>query len=77
MEVYCVIHACSYSNLTVTRHGVTLLRVDVPRLRTGPPEWLAPIVAVISGQAAALRMGELRGVDVDQPHGLSKMTVTR
>ncbi len=41
------------------------------------PAWLAPIVAVIPGQAAALRLGELRGVDLDQPHGLSKVTLTR
>ena len=42
----------------------------------GLPQWLAPIVAVIPGQAAALRIGELRGVDVDRPHGLQKVTLT-
>ena len=41
------------------------------------PEWLAPIVAVIPGQVAALRLGELSGVDLDQPHGLGKVTLTR
>jgi glucosamine--fructose-6-phosphate aminotransferase (isomerizing) len=41
------------------------------------PGWLAPIVAVIPGQAAALRLGELSGVDLDQPHGLGKVTLTR
>jgi glutamine---fructose-6-phosphate transaminase (isomerizing) len=45
-------------------------------LPTGLPPWLAPIVAVIPGQAAALRIGELRGVDVDRPHGLQKVTLT-
>ena len=40
------------------------------------PEWLAPIVAVIPGQVAALRLGELSGVDLDQPHGLGKVTLT-
>ena len=39
-------------------------------LEAGLPEWVAPIVAVIPGQVAALRLGELRGVDVDRPHGL-------
>jgi glucosamine--fructose-6-phosphate aminotransferase (isomerizing) len=46
------------------------------RLQAGLPEWLAPIVAVIPGQAAALRMGELREVDLDRPHGLRKVTLT-
>ena len=46
------------------------------QLQPGLPEWLAPIVAVIPGQAAALRLGELRGVDLDQPHGLRKVTLT-
>src|SRR4051794_33108102 len=40
------------------------------------PDWAAPFVAVLPGQAAALRMAELRGVDVDSPHGLAKVTLT-
>ena len=47
------------------------------RIAGGLEPWLAPIVAVIPGQAAALRLGELRGVDLDRPHGLSKVTLTR
>lgn len=46
-------------------------------LPEGVPEWLAPMLAVLPGQAAALRLAEIRGVDVDQPHGLSKVTLTR
>jgi glucosamine--fructose-6-phosphate aminotransferase (isomerizing) len=41
------------------------------------PEWAAPIVAVIPGQAAALRLAEMRGIDPDRPPGLSKVTLTR
>jgi glutamine---fructose-6-phosphate transaminase (isomerizing) len=48
--------------------------VPVPE---GLPDWLAPMLAVLPGQAAALRLGEIRGVDVDRPHGLSKVTLTR
>jgi glutamine---fructose-6-phosphate transaminase (isomerizing) len=48
--------------------------IQVP---AGLPRWLAPFIAVIPGQAAALRIGELRGVDVDRPHGLQKVTMTR
>jgi glutamine---fructose-6-phosphate transaminase (isomerizing) len=40
------------------------------------PEWAAPMISVIPGQAAALRLGELRGVDLDRPHGLHKVTLT-
>ncbi len=71
------------------RHGtaVTVAVTDRPELAaaadigievaTGLPQWLAPFVTVIAGQAAALRIGELRGIDVDRPHGLAKVTLTR
>jgi glucosamine--fructose-6-phosphate aminotransferase (isomerizing) len=48
--------------------------VSVP---AGMPEWLAPMLAIIPAQAAALRLAELHGVDVDHPHGLHKVTLTR
>jgi glutamine---fructose-6-phosphate transaminase (isomerizing) len=48
--------------------------VSIP---AGIPEWAAPMIAVIPAQAAALRLGELRGVDVDHPLGLQKVTLTR
>ena len=41
------------------------------------PAWQAPFLAVIPGQAAALRLGELAGVELDRPHGLHKVTLTR
>jgi glucosamine--fructose-6-phosphate aminotransferase (isomerizing) len=47
------------------------------RLVAGVPEWLSPLVAVIPGQLAALRLAQLRGGDVDRPHGLAKVTLTR
>ncbi len=43
----------------------------------GLPSWAGAIVAVVPGQAAALRLAELGGVDLDAPHGLSKVTLTR
>ena len=39
------------------------------------PEWLSPLVAVVPGQLVALRLAELRGVDLDNPLGLSKITL--
>lgn len=47
------------------------------RLPPGIPDWAAPMLAVIPAQAAALRLGEMRGVDVDHPPGLRKVTLTR
>jgi len=43
----------------------------------GVPEWLSPLVAVVPGQLAAMRLAQLRGADLDRPLGLSKITLTR
>ena len=43
----------------------------------GVPEWLTPLVAVVPGQLAALRLAQARGIDLDRPLGLSKVTLTR
>jgi len=70
------------------QRGARLVVVsDVPELlaraRTplplvpGVPEWLSPLTAVIPGQVTAMRLAELRGVDVDAPLGLRKVTLTR
>jgi glutamine---fructose-6-phosphate transaminase (isomerizing) len=41
------------------------------------PEWLSPLTAVIPGQVTAMRLAQLRGLDVDRPAGLQKVTLTR
>jgi glutamine---fructose-6-phosphate transaminase (isomerizing) len=46
------------------------------RLPVGLPSWVTGILAVIPAQAAALRLAELGGDDVDNPHGLNKVTLT-
>jgi glutamine---fructose-6-phosphate transaminase (isomerizing) len=43
----------------------------------GVPEWLSPLVAVVPGQLAAMRLATLRGIDIDNPLGLQKVTLTR
>jgi glutamine---fructose-6-phosphate transaminase (isomerizing) len=43
----------------------------------GVPEWLSPLVAVVPGQVTAMRIARLRGLDVDNPAGLRKITLTR
>ena len=40
------------------------------------PEWLSPIVAVVPGQVFAMNLASARGYPVDQPRGLTKVTVT-
>jgi glutamine---fructose-6-phosphate transaminase (isomerizing) len=41
------------------------------------PEWLSPLLTVVPGQIAALRLATLRGENVDSPAGLTKITLTR
>ncbi|MGH2935699.1 MAG: SIS domain-containing protein [Gaiellaceae bacterium] len=43
----------------------------------GVPEWLSPLVAVVPGQVTAMRVAKQRGLDVDSPAGLQKVTLTR
>jgi len=40
-------------------------------------DWLTPVVAVVPGQLLAWHAAERRGVDVDHPGELSKVTLTR
>ncbi|MGH3002184.1 MAG: SIS domain-containing protein, partial [Gaiellaceae bacterium] len=55
-----------------------LAHADVPLpLVRGVPEWLSPLVAVVPGQLTALTLARMRGVDLDRPLGLSKVTLTR
>ena len=56
----------------VLRRAHTKLQL-VPRV----PEWLSPLTAVIPGQVTAMRLAQLRGLDIDSPPGLRKITLTR
>jgi len=47
------------------------------RLAPGVPEWLSPLTAVVPGQVTAIRLTSLRGLDLDSPAGLRKVTLTR
>lgn len=64
-------------SVVVSDDDELLAAAEIPvKVQSGLPQWLAPIVAVIPGQAAALRLGEHRGGNVDQPGGLTKVTLT-
>ena len=42
----------------------------------GAPEWLSPLVAILPAQALAAQVGADRGVVIDEPFGLRKVTRT-
>jgi len=42
----------------------------------GVPEWLSPITAIIPAQMFAMYLANTRGIDVDNPRGLKKVTET-
>jgi glucosamine--fructose-6-phosphate aminotransferase (isomerizing) len=64
--------------LVVSDVAALLARAHTPLpLVAGVPEWLSPLVAAIPGQVTAMRLAQLRGIDVDAPLGLSKVTLTR
>jgi len=55
-----------------------LAESDTPLpLVPGVPEWLSPLLTVVPGQVAAVRLATLRDADVDSPVGLTKITLTR
>ena len=63
--------------LAVSDVAELLARADTPLpLVAGVPEWLSPLVAVVPGQVTAMRLAQQRGLDVDNPTGLRKVTLT-
>ena len=64
--------------LAVSDVSELLLQSNTPLpLVTGLPEWLSPLVAVVPGQVTAMQLAQMRGLDVDNPSGLRKITLTR
>lgn len=47
------------------------------RLPAGVPEWLTPLIAIIPGQLFAYHLTCHKGLDPDNPAGLSKLTRTQ
>ena len=47
------------------------------RLPDGVPEWLSPIVTVVPGQWLAMSIAAAKGLSLDAPRGLTKVTITR
>ena len=63
--------------LVISDQEDLLAQADLPfRLPPGIPEWLSPCVAVLPGQLFAMTLSAARGLDVDNPEGLTKVTET-
>jgi glucosamine 6-phosphate synthetase-like amidotransferase/phosphosugar isomerase protein len=54
--------------LETARYGISL-PLDMP-------EWISPIPAIIAAQLFTYHLGTIKGLDTDQPRGLSKVTKT-
>jgi glucosamine--fructose-6-phosphate aminotransferase (isomerizing) len=64
--------------VVVSDDGVLLEGADVAvALPAGAPDWVSATLGVIPAQVAALHLAQMLGIDVDHPHGLSKVTLTR
>jgi glutamine---fructose-6-phosphate transaminase (isomerizing) len=64
--------------LAVTDSRELLDLADTPlQMVAGVPEWLSPLLSVVPGQVTAMRLAQLRGLDIDNPTGLRKITLTR
>jgi glucosamine--fructose-6-phosphate aminotransferase (isomerizing) len=63
--------------LMVSNHpGLMQMANHVLPLPKGIPEWLSPIPAIIPAQLFAMYLASTRGIDVDNPRGLNKVTET-
>lgn len=63
-------------HVSVSADARVLDLAEIPVQLPVLPEWATPLLGVVPAQVAALRLAEIRRVSVDQPHGLSKVTVT-
>lgn len=63
--------------IVISRNPELLAQADIPvRLSQQPTPHLTPITTIVPGQVLALRTAEARGLDVDNPGGLTKVTTT-
>ncbi|MCU0475755.1 MAG: SIS domain-containing protein [Anaerolineae bacterium] len=72
------LHAKQAEVLAISNDPSALAKADKPMpLPTDLPEWLSPLCAVLPGQVLALHMARQKGLDVDKPDGLTKVTITQ
>ncbi|MCB2178296.1 SIS domain-containing protein [bacterium] len=66
------------ANLFIISDDEKLLDLSVARvlMPAGMPEWISPLVNILPGQLFAYYLTQRRGLSVDSPRGLSKVTKT-
>ncbi len=63
--------------LIISDDDATLADARIPlRLPEGAPEWLSPLITILSGQLLAMYLAAARDYDIDQPRGIHKVTET-
>jgi glucosamine--fructose-6-phosphate aminotransferase (isomerizing) len=63
--------------VAISNDPTVLDAADHPLPMPTVAEWLSPLLAVIPGQRFAVALARARGLDPDNPRGLSKVTETR
>jgi len=63
--------------LIISNDADLLTKATKPLVIPEVPEWLSPVVSVIPGQVFAMEQALTRGLEVDKPRGLSKVTITQ
>lgn len=61
------------SNVT---SALSLAQSPIP-LPESIPEWLSPLIAIVPAQIFALHLTQLKGLDVEKPRSISKITETK
>jgi glucosamine--fructose-6-phosphate aminotransferase (isomerizing) len=71
------LHQAGADTLIISDDEGTLKVGDAQlRLPYRVPEWLSPITAIIAGQLFAMRLTEIKKLNIDRPRGLNKVTRT-
>jgi glucosamine--fructose-6-phosphate aminotransferase (isomerizing) len=77
VDVVRKVHGMGAELVLITDDPVALEMAHLPlAIPAGIPEWLSPLVNVIPGQILAWQVALQKGLNVDNPHGLSKITRT-
>ena len=70
------LHQLQAETLVISSDRTLLEHSTQPLPIPAAPEWLSPIVSVLPGQIFAMQQAVVRSLDIDQPRGLSKVTIT-
>lgn len=72
-----LVHAREVDLLVISNQPEALGLAKAPlAIPAGVPEWLSPFVAIVPAQLFSYHLAEQRGLDVEHPRGLQKVTKT-